>query len=158
MTLEGPIVRKPLLSYLLATGLACAALPLAAGEVEKNVNFALEEWIELNATDGPVTLHRIRIAKQSGITKSKFLRPGNSEYLQDVQIQLEFSNDTSRDWEARMEVEWLDGAGQPIDGYNDSETLGEDSRRDEQTVTLSTLKYGLDKAKKLRIAIRFEPD
>ncbi len=151
-------MRKPLLSYLFALALACTALPLAAGEVEKNVNFALDEWIELNATDGPVTLHRIRIAKQSGITKSKFLRPGNSEYLQDVQIQLEFTNDTSRDWKARLEVEWLDAGGQVIDGYNDSETLGEDSRRDEQTVTLSTLRYGLDKAKKLHLAIRFEPD
>lgn len=151
-------MKNRLLFSLLAFVLVSAALPLSAGEVSKDVAFALDQWVELDATDGPVTLHRIRLTKQSGITKSKFLRPGNSEYLQDVQIQLEFSNETSKDWEAHLEVEWLDGAGQVIDGYKDSETLGDGSRHDEQTVTLSTLKYGLEKAKKLKIAIRFEPD
>lgn len=151
-------MRKPLLTYFVALALACVALPLAAGEVDKDVPLALDQWIELNATDGPVTLHRIRLAKHGGFTKSKLLRPGNSEYLEDVQIQLDYTNDASRDWEARLKVEWLDAAGEVIDGYNDSENLDGGSRHDEQTVTLSTLKYGLAKAKKLRIDIDFHPD
>ncbi len=120
--------------------------------------FALDQWIELNSNDGPVTLHRIRLAAHSGFTKSKLMRPGNSEYLRDVQIQLEFTNDASKDWEARIRLEWLDGDGKAIDGYNDDENLDNDSRHDEQTVTLSTLKYGLERAKKLKVHITYQPD
>lgn len=147
-----------LLPLIAVVALLAWTLPVSAGEVEKNVNFTLDEWIDLNSTDGPVTLHRIRIAKQSGVTKSKFLRPGNNEHLQDVQIQVEFTNDSSKDWEMRVNVEWSDGSGHVIDGYNDTESLDSDSRHDDQTVTLSTLKYGLEKAKKLKINIKFYPD
>ena len=52
----------------------------------------LGEWVELASTDGPVTLHRIRLVREGGITKSTFMRPGNSQYLADVQIQLEYTN------------------------------------------------------------------
>ncbi len=83
--------------------------------------FRLDQWIDLAASDGPVTLHRIRVARQGAGAKSKFLRPGNSEYLEDVQVQLEFSNDATRDWEARLDIEWLDADGAAIDGYNDKE-------------------------------------
>lgn len=130
----------------------------AAGEVEKSVAFELDRWIDLGASDGPLTLHRLRIARQGVGAKSKFMRPGNSEYLEDVQIQLEYSNDATRDWEARFDIEWLDAEGATIDGYHDRETLDSDSRHDEQTVTLSTLRYGVDRARKLKIRIRFQPD
>ena len=142
--------------------LACLALsasPSAAGEVTKNAPFALDQWVELGATDGPVTLHRIRLARQTGsATKSGFLRPGNAEFLEDVQIQLEFSNVGSNDWEARIHFVWKDADGQTIDGYDDSENLDSDSRHDQQTVTLSTLRYGLGRAKQLEIRIGFDPD
>ena len=104
-----------------------------------------------------MTLHRFRIVRAAG-TKSRILRPGNSEYLEDVQLQLEFSNDASRDWEARLDVVWSDASGNPIDGYHDSENLDNDSRHDQQTVTLSTLRYGLERAKKLSVRIRYDPD
>lgn len=133
-------------------------LPVAAGEVSKDAAFALDQWIELKATDGPVTLHRIRLASQRGVTKSKFLRPGNSQFLADVQIQLEYTNDSSKDWEAHLDIQWVDGSGEVIDGYDDTEGLDSDSRMDDTTVTLSTLKYGLEKAKKLKIKIEFYQD
>ncbi|HEX4952398.1 MAG TPA: hypothetical protein VF017_03250 [Thermoanaerobaculia bacterium] len=145
-------------SLAVAAALAALALPLHAGTVDKTVNFALDQWIELNATDGPVTLHRLMIAKQGGITKSKLLRPSNSEYLTDVQIVLEFSNDASKDWEAALEIEWVDANGQAIDGYNDTESLDSESHQDDTTVTLSTLKYGLERAKKLKVKIDFYRD
>ena len=151
-------MKTRLLPWITALAVVAWTLPASAGEVEKNVGFNLDQWIELNSTDGPVTLHRIRLATQGGVTKSKLLRPGNNEHLQDVQIQVEFTNDSSKDWEMRLKVEWLDGSGEVIDGYNDTENLDSDSRHDEQTVTLSTLKYGLAKAKKLKIAIRYYPD
>ena len=142
-----------------ALAFALAAAPLAAGEVQKNVPFALDQWVELGASDGPVTLHRVRLVRHSGsATKSGFMRPGNAEFLEDVQIQLEFSNAASNDWEARVHFVWQDAEGQPIDGYDDSENLDSDSRNDQQTVTLSTLRYGLARAKKLDIRISFQPD
>lgn len=135
-------------------------LPAAsfAGTAEKTVTLKMGEWVELAATDGPVTLHRIRLVREGGITKSKIMRPGNSQYLADVQIQLEYTNDSTNDWEAKFDVEWLDAGGDAIDGYRGQEGLDSEQRHDEQTVTLSTLKYGLDRAKKLRIRIDFNPD
>ncbi len=139
---------------------AVLLLPLAtfAGTVEKNVPFKLDQWIELASTDGPVTLHRVRIVRQGGVTKSSFMRPGNNKYLADVQIQLEFTNDSTNDWEARFAIEWLDGDGKVVDGYEGDEGLDSEKRHEQQTVTLSTLKYGIDKAKKLVIRIDTNPD
>ncbi len=139
---------------------AAALLPVAtfAGTVEKNVPFALDQWIELVSTDGPVTLHRLRLVRQGGVTKSSFMRPGNNKYLDDVQIQLEFTNDSTNDWEARISIEWLDGDGKSIDGYQGDEGLDSEKRHEQQTVTISTLKYGIDKARKLAIRIDTNPD
>jgi hypothetical protein len=139
---------------------AMLGAPLAqAGEVTKTVPFALDEWIELGTTDGPVTLHRIRLAKVGGSVKSKVFRPGNSEFLQDVTIELEYTNESAKDdWEAHLDVRWLDGSGEVIDGYDDTEGLDNDTRKDDATVTLSTLKYGLARAKKLQIDIDFYED
>ena len=86
------------------------------------------------------------------------MRPGNDEYLADVQVQLEFTNDATRDWEASLRIEWLDAAGHVVDGYRDTEELDSDSRHDVQTVTLSTLRYGLERASKLRVRIEFHPE
>ena len=145
-------------SAAVAVLLACATAPvLAAAEVERSTAFALDSWIQLDAHDGPVTLHRVRLARSGGGVKSRLLRPGNSEYLADVQIQVEFSNEASKDWEMRLEVEWLDGEGRVIDGYDDTESLDSDSRFDQQTVTLSTLRYGLERARKLKVRISYYP-
>jgi hypothetical protein len=145
-------------AFVLAALVALSAEPLLAGEVTKSVPFVLDEWTELQAVDGAVTLHRVRLTRQSGLTKSKLFRPGQGRFLEDVQIQLEFSNDSTKDWEARLDVEWLDAAGEVVDGYDGEEGLDSEARREVQTVTLSTLKYGLARAKTLRFAISFRPD
>lgn len=134
------------------------AIPLASHAVEKSVPFALDQWIEIKSTDGPVTLHRIRLASQRGMTKSKLFRPGGSSYTQDVQVQLDFSNQATDDWEARIRFEWLDAAGAVIDGYVGTESLDSESKFEQQTMTLSTLRYGLEKAKKIRFEITVQPD
>jgi hypothetical protein len=153
-------MRSKLVPCLAVAALVAAlgAAPAAAGEVEKTVPFALDQWWDLGVTDGPLTLHRIRITREGRGVKSKIMRPGNSEYLEDIQIQLEFTNDATKDWEARVDLEWSDAQDNPIDGYNDRETLDSESRHEDQTVTLSTLRYGLDRAKKLAIRIEFQPD
>lgn len=136
------------------------AVPTAsvAGTAEKTVPFAFDQWIDLASTDGPVTLHRVRIVRAGGVTKSSFMRPGNSQYLDDVQIQLEFSNDATKDWEAKFSVEWVDGEGRAIDGYQGNEGLDNEKQHDQQTVTVSTLKYGIERAKKLKIRIDYNSD
>jgi hypothetical protein len=140
---------------ILVVALASSA---RAGEFHKSVPFAFDQWFDVNSTDGPVTLHRIRIVREKASAKSRIMRPGNSEYLQDVQIQLEYTNDAKRDWETRMKVEWLDDQGKAIDGYNDDENLDGDSRHDEATVTLSTLLYGLERAKTLSIKLDYHEE
>lgn len=145
---------------LLALAVALLAGPsaVASGRVEKSVDFSLGTWVDLNVTEGPVTLHRIRLVEQSGqFTKSQFIRPVGGEYLQTVQIQLEYSNSATKDWEAYLKFEWLDADGQVIDGYNDSESLDDREVHDDTTVTLSTLKYGLARAKTIRFSISVTP-
>ncbi|MEO8275785.1 MAG: hypothetical protein ABI639_06165 [Thermoanaerobaculia bacterium] len=129
-----------------------------AGTLDKTAAFKIGEWIDLASSDGPVTLHRVRLVHESGFTKSSFIRPGNSQYLDDVQIQLEFSNDASKDWEARITFEWTDSDGNVIDGYKGKEGLDSEKKHDVQTMTLSTLKYGLEHAKKVTIHIDYELD
>jgi len=148
------------LTLVLAVGvLLLAVTPAAAKSVDTTVDFALDTWIDLGFEDGPVVLHRIRLSPQSGpLTKSKLIRPFSSEYLQEIQIQLEFSNSSTRDWEADLLVEWLDEDGKVIDGYNDDENLDDNESRDLVTVTMPTLKYGLARAKKLRLRISVHPD
>lgn len=138
--------------------LIVAASALAGGPVDKAVPFELGKWIELEHTEGPVVLHRIRVVEQTGaITKSTIFRPVGSEYLKTVQIQLEYSNSATKDWGCFMQVEWLDADEKVIDGYRDSESLDDREVHDAATVTLSTLKYGLERAKTLRIRLEVHP-
>lgn len=151
-------MRRALVSVVVAGVLATAAPAVRAESVNKTVPFELDRWYELKVQEGPVTLHRIRIASKEGaISKSKLFRPGNSEYLETVQIQVEYSNSSSKDWKAEMKIHWLDDQDRVIDGYNGSESLGDEENFQHAHVALSTLKYGLDRAKKLRIRIDAVP-
>lgn len=138
--------------------LLVAASALAGGPVDKAVPFELGKWIDLEHTEGPVVLHRIRVVEQTGtITKSTIFRPVGSEYLKTVQIQLEYSNSATKDWDCFMQVEWVDADDKVIDGYRDSESLDDREAHDAATVTLSTLKYGLEKARTLKIRLEVRP-
>lgn len=153
-----PFRPAPLLLLVLGA-LLVAPHPARAGKIDRKVPFVLDQWVELGVTDGPVTIHRVRVERQSGsVTKSSFLRPGNTEYLSTVRIVVEYSHDGTKDWDADLDIAWLDGAGEVIDGYRDEENLDRASRRETATVTLSTLQYGLSRAKSLRIGIEFHPE
>ena len=147
-------------ALVLAATLALSApLAVAAAGVDRTEAFVLDKWYDLNVTEGPVTLHRLRVVKQTGpITKSLFVRPGNQQYSETIQFQLEYSNDSTADWVADLDVALLDSQGTAIDGYHDDEGLGEEERHEQATVTLSTLKYALARATKLRIKISCEKD
>ena len=75
-----------------------------------------------------------------------------------VELQLEYTNDSSNDWDADVIVEWLDGKGEVIDGFRDELNLDEGDRRELKKATITTLRYGLDQARKLRIEIRTDPE
>ncbi len=132
--------------------------PSAASSVTKTADFQLGAWLDFDAKDGEVTLHRVRLVEVTGtITKSDLTRPSGAEYLKTVQFQVEYSNPTTRDWEARVKVEWLDADGVAIDGYEGDEDLDKRESHDVQTITISTLRYGLAKAKTLKVNIDFGP-
>ncbi|MCU0291111.1 MAG: hypothetical protein MUF10_03855 [Thermoanaerobaculaceae bacterium] len=145
------------------TALTCLTLLVAASvmagdAIDKSVPFELGTWIELERTEGPVVLHRMRVVEQTGtITKSSIFRPTGSEYLKTVQIQVEYSNSATKDLTLWMQVEWVDADGKVIDGYRDDESLDDREVHDLVTVTLSTLKYGLERAKDLKIHLEVRP-
>ncbi|HNX49835.1 MAG TPA: hypothetical protein PKL08_06715 [Thermoanaerobaculaceae bacterium] len=135
-----------------------AASVLAGDAIDKTVPFELGKWIEIERTDGPVVLHRMRVVEQTGaITKSSIFRPSGSEFLRTVQVQVEYSNSATKDWSVWMQIEWVDADGKVIDGYHGEESLDDREVHDAVTVTLSTLKYGLERAKDLKVHLEIRP-
>lgn len=147
--------------FLVCLCLPCLAIsfvaPLSADVIEKTFPFELGEWHDIEYEDGPLTIHRVRVEPIEGNFKSRVFRPGlkNDPMVRDVQIQVEYSNDSSRDVEAELEIFWLDSKGRRIDGYQGEEDMDEEERHEEMTALRSTLVYGLEVAKKLHVKIRF---
>ncbi len=136
-----------LLSLIFASGAQAAS-------VSKDFSFELDEWYDLDVQDGEITLHRVRVKEMSSNFKSKVFRPSNREFAKTVQIQVEYTNRSSRDVEADIDIVWVDSAGRVIDGYRDEEDMDEEET-DEMTMTFSTSKYGLEVAKTLKVGIDF---
>ena len=154
------------MSHRLSLGLALAAsllvsslaLPASAGDFSKTYTFELDKWYELNSTDGPVTLHRVRLEKSGGGFTKLARMGGSSEYSAAIELQLEYTNESTNDWDADVVVEWLDGKGEAIDGFRTEINLDEEDRHELKKSTLTTLRYGLDQARKVRIEIRTNPE
>jgi hypothetical protein len=151
--------RRPfIVAALLAWSVAAGRTPAAGGA--RTFAFEADKWFSLDdVKQGPVTLHRIQVAHQKGLlTKSNLFRPGNADYLASIEIRIEYSNSATRDMKARLQIALLDEAGREMDGYNGKEDLDSEQKFQLITVKLSTLKYALDRAKQLRVAIESEPD
>lgn len=133
---------------------AVAALPAGAASISREFPFELDKWYELDVTDGPVTIHRVRVEHLDGNIKSTVFRGTNTEFVETVQIQVEYTNESDRDYDADLDIVWVDSQGREIDGYRDEEGIDEESH-DEMTAALSTSKYGLEVAKTLRVKIDF---
>lgn len=139
--------------------LALVPLPVAGEEVSKKISFEFDRWYDLGLKDGPVELHRLRVVRLgSGSLKSRLSRPSGEEYFEDVRIEIEFSNDSTSDWEVRGKIEWLDADGRAIDGFRGKEELNDGSAHEVAKVTLPTLRYGLDRARRLLIELRVGPE
>jgi hypothetical protein len=133
---------------------AFTTVAAGAAEIDKEFTFKVDEWFPLEVTEGEVTVHRIRVKTIKGNLKSRVFRPTNTEFVGTVQIQVEYTNDSSRDVEADLDIVWVDSRGNEIDGYRDEEDMDE-GEHDEMTAMLSTSAYGLEQAKKLRVKIHF---
>ncbi len=149
------------LRHLLALTAALALVfpvTASAAEVTRTFDFSLEDWHEIEATDGLVTLHRLRLERKEGrVTKAAICRPYNSEYLETIQIQLEYTNGSSQNWDSRIETRWLDEEGRVIDGFSANEGLDKKSARKVARMSVPTSKYGLERAKTLEVTIHFKP-
>lgn len=137
--------------------LLLAAAPAAAADIETSFPFVLDEWYDIDYEEDGLTIHRIRVEEVSANIKSRVFRPGikDDPMVQDVQIQVEYSNDTDRDVEADLEIFWVDERGRRIDGYEGEEDMDEGERHEQMTALRSTLVYGLERAEKLDVKIRF---
>ena len=139
----------------LILGLALAAGAASAEKIEDSARFELNEWHDIEEEYGSITVHRIRVREIEAGVKSKIFRPGKSRNTTDVRVEIEYSNSSSRDVEAKLSVHWLDKEGRLIDGVEAEEDFNEDERRETTTNTFSTLRYGLEVARTLEFEIRW---
>ncbi len=131
------------------------ASPAAAESWKKTVPFAVDQWIEVGATDGAVTVHRLRLS--SGVSEvGRRLR--GSDYTEALRLELEFTNDSDTDWKAQLQVVWEDQSGETIQGLDTKVDLDDKSKRAIRKDGVTAFSYGLRKASKLRIDLRFDPD
>jgi hypothetical protein len=143
-------------TLLAATLLAAPAS--AQTSVDKTVPFELDRWYELNVKEGPITLHRIHLERQgSGGIKAR-VTGSDDEYRVPIKVELEYSNVSSTDWRAVFRISWTDDGGEAIDGYSGSHQLDEKKDFNRTGGTVTTLRYGIARAKKLRLLISVKPD
>ena len=148
-----------LMRVLLTAILVVAGAGATYGEeIVKTYEFEMDRWHEIGVSDGPVTLHRIRLdRKEDRLTKSALARPYNQQYLEPIRFQLDYTNGASSKWRARVMVRWLDEEGRVIDGFSANENLQKKSANKIAQASVATIKYGLERAETLEVEIRFEP-
>ena len=150
------MTRTSWMVILLAAVLAAPAS--AQTSVNKTVPFELDKWYELNVKEGPITLHRLRLERAGGGGLKARVTGGEDEYRVPVKVELEYSNVSSTDWKAVFHVSWVDESGEAIDGYNGSHQLSEKKDFERAGGTVTTLRYGLARARKLRLMMNVKPD
>jgi hypothetical protein len=150
------LTRSLMVTVLVSAALAAPAA--AQTSVDKTVPFELDKWYELGVKEGPITLHRIHLERQSGTSFKARVAGADDEYRALIKVELEYSNGSSTDWKAVVRVSWLNEQGEAIDGYNGSSELDEKKDFDRVGGTVVTLKYGLAHARKLRLLINVKPD
>jgi hypothetical protein len=144
--------------FTLLAATVLAAPTSAQTSVDKTVPFELDKWYELNVKEGPITLHRIRLERGAGGGLKSRVTGGEDEYHVPVKAELEYSNAASSDWRVVFRISWVDESGEAIDGYNGSHQLSEKKDFERASGTVTTLRYGLARAKKLRLLLNVKPD
>jgi hypothetical protein len=147
-------------SLLLALFAAAALAAPAAAQptVDKTLPFELDKWYELNVKEGPITLHRLHIERQGGVPLKARVTGTDEEFRVPLKVELEYSNIASTDWKAVVRITWLDESNEVIDGYNATSGLDEKKDFNRTGGTVVTLRYGLARARKLRVLISARPE
>jgi hypothetical protein len=126
--------------------------------LKHSCDFQIEHWCDINLTDGPVTIHRARVTTtDTGLRSISASNVLNDEYLKRVMVQIEYTNEGSRKYKSFAKVRWLDGDGEPIDGFGDEEGLEAGKTRAMIKRSIGALTYGLTKAKTLEIEVNVNP-
>lgn len=151
-------MHKILVVFVVTALTLLTTIPAGAGEVTRSFDFELDTWNDVDSVDGPVTLHRVRLdRKEERISKTLLSRPHNQEYLDVIRITLEYTNEASAAWKARLEIRWLDAEGRIIDGFGANEKLNKKAAKQVVRVSVPTLKYGVEVAKTLEVMVHFQP-
>jgi len=151
------MTRTPWMLTLLAATVLSAPVS-AQTSVDKTLPFELDKWYELNVKEGPITLHRIRLERGVGGGLKSRVTGGEDEYRAPLKVELEYSNAASSDWRVVFRISWTDDSGEAIDGYNGSHQLSEKKDFERTGGTVMTLRYGLARARKLRLLLNIKPD
>lgn len=144
------------LALILGAAALLLAPPLVAQAYDETFDFTVDEWIELDLEEVPITIHRLRLQGSDPGIAARIAR--NQRYVQQLELQLEFTNDGSQDWEAEVQVEWLDQAGDVIEGIETDFDLDGRDRRKIRREKKSVNRYGLSRAVRLSIRIELDPD
>jgi hypothetical protein len=155
-------MRRP--SRLVVTGICALLLAWAGGALRAQViaasfdNVELEKWLDVNKTDGPITIHRLRIStQQTGFRSWGTESYLNRDYLQRLGVQLEYTNDGVRRYKSYITVRLVDGSGEAIDGFGDEEGLESHRARGLVERSFPASKYGLKRMKRLELEIKLNP-
>lgn len=148
------ITVRGLVLMALGAVLLCLAAPATADTIEREFPFELDTWFDIDYKDGDISVKRVRVKSLKGNFKSTIFRPGKTEFVTDVQVQVDYSNRGNNDVEADLDIVWVDSQGREIDGYRGEEDMDE-GENDEMTAAISTSIYGLEVAKKLIVKIDF---
>jgi hypothetical protein len=153
MRFNVPVVLCALLVLVLASPSTADAAPIT-----RAFDFEVDSWYAVDQKEGPITIHRVRLETRSGgRVKSTVSRPLNETNMQPIALRIEYSNEADRKWTSHVEVRWLDEDGKLIDGFQTKQGLTRNSARKVNQATVTTLKYGLERAATLEVEVRLEP-
>jgi hypothetical protein len=120
--------------------------------------FELEKWIDVNKTDGPITIHRIRVSEdQAGIRSKSAEMALNRAYVQRIAVQIEYTNESSRRYKSHIAVNMADANGEAVDGFSDDEGLEPNKSRGLVTRSFPASKYGLQRVTRIDLEIKLTP-
>lgn len=130
---------------------------LAFGETRKQVPLKLGSWVTVEASEPPITLHRWILDKHPGPVPQKdwYFDPS---YHQLVFFQVEFSNPTGQDYNLHYLVELLDANNAVIDGFRGVLELDDGKVHSLVNAVFPTSRYGLTRARKVRVRFTVVPD
>ena len=134
------------------------AVALQAEVISAAFDFELERWMDIEQTDGPVTIHRVRVTTQrTGFRSWGAETALNRDYMQRLGVQLEFTNESTRKYKSYIEVRLLDANGEAVDGFGDEEGLDANRARNIVERSFPASKYGLKRVERLEIEIELNP-